>query len=107
MDVNVCTGEGMSDKFVPVYKRTDTAEGVSWYWQPYQFIGRTDLVRVQGNLTTVRSIDEILQPHLLPAINVNLEIFQLDNSRPHVACVTADFLVNNVNVLPWRRSLLV
>ena len=71
-------------------------------WAAISVAGRTDLVRVQGNLTAVRYRDEILQPHLLPAINVNREIFQQDNARPHVARVTADFLANNnVNVLPW------
>ena len=44
----------------------------------------------------------ILQPHLLPAIDVQREIFQQDNARPHTARVTRDFLAaNNVNVLPW------
>ena len=66
------------------------------------YAARTDLVHVQGNLTAVRYRDTILQPHLLPAIDVQREIFQQDNSRPHTARVTRDFLAaNNVNVLPW------
>ncbi|XP_071105362.1 uncharacterized protein [Haliotis cracherodii] len=54
------------------------------------------------NLTAVRYRDTILLPHLLPAIDVQREIFQQDNARPHTARVTMTFLAaNNVNVLLW------
>ena len=71
-------------------------------WAAISVDGRTDLVHVQGNLTAVRYRDEILQRHLIPAIDVRRQMFQHDNARPHTARVTVDYLAqNNVPVLPW------
>ena len=62
---------------------------------------RTPLVLVPNNLTAQRYCDEILQPHLLPVINMQRKVFQHDNARPHRARATVDFLANhNSNVLP-------
>lgn len=75
-------------------KWTNLVEGV-WY------TGSTNLVHVYSNLTAVRYRDIILQPHVLPAIDVQRELFQRDNARPHIARVTSHFLAaNNINVLP-------
>lgn len=71
-------------------------------WAAISYINRTDLIHVQGNLTAVRYRDNILQPHLLPVIDVQRELFQQDNARPHTARATMAFLANNnVRVLPW------
>ena len=71
-------------------------------WAAISMNARTDLVHVQGNLTAVSYRDEILRPHLIPAINIQREVFQQDNARPHTAHVTRVFLDNNnVTVLPW------
>ena len=71
-------------------------------WAAISYTNRTDLVHVQGNLTAVLYRDTILQPHLLPVIDVQRQLFQQDNARPHTARATMDFLAaNNVNVLPW------
>ena len=71
-------------------------------WGAITYNRRTPLVLVPGNLTAQRYRDEILQPHLLPAINTQTEVFQHDNARPHTACATVDFLAShNVTVLPW------
>ena len=70
-------------------------------WAAISMNARTDLVHVQGNLTAVSYRDEILRPHLIPAINIQREVFQQDNARPHTAHVTRVFLDNNnVTVLP-------
>ena len=63
---------------------------------------KTDLVVVQGNLNV---------QHCVNLLNINLPFmqnsgpgltFQDDNTRPHTALTTANFLAqNNVNVLPW------
>jgi transposase len=58
---------------------------------------KTDLVHVPGNLTAVRYINEILQPHLMHVIDQQRELLQQDNARPHTARVAMD----NINVLPW------
>lgn len=71
-------------------------------WAAISWNRRTPLVHVQGNLTALRYRDEILQRHMIPAMNVRREVFQQDNARPHTARVTMDFLAqNNVTVLPW------
>jgi hypothetical protein len=51
--------------------------------------------------------DEVLTPHMLPAMNLRREVFQHDNTRPHTARATVDFLANqNVTVLPWPLNSL-
>lgn len=71
-------------------------------WAAISYDHRTNLVNIHGNLTAERYRDNILQPHLMPVINRQRELFQQDNARPHTARVTRDFLHNNnVNVLPW------
>jgi len=61
---------------------------------------RTNLVRVQGNLTDQRYKDDILQQHILNVIDRQREIFQ-DNARLHTSMETMDFLTqNNTDVLP-------
>ena len=63
---------------------------------------RTNLVRVQGNLTGQRYRDDILQQHILNVINQQRKIFQQYNARPHKVRETMDVLAqNSINVLPW------
>jgi hypothetical protein len=51
--------------------------------------------------------DEVLTPHMLPAMNLRMEVFQHNNARPHTAHATVDFLANqNVTVLPLLFTLL-
>ena len=62
----------------------------------------TQLVHIHGNLSAARYRDEVLTPHMLPAMNLRREVFQHDNARLHTARATVDFLANqNVTVLPW------
>jgi hypothetical protein len=63
------------------------------------FAGRTQLVHIPGNLNAARYRDEVLKPHMLPAMNLRREVFQHDNARSHTAGATVDFLANqNVSV---------
>ena len=63
---------------------------------------RTPLVVINGNLTSARYRDEILQAHVVPFVRQHAVTLQHDNARPHVAHVVTDFLTQqNVNVLPW------
>ena len=67
--------------------------------------GKTQLVHIYGNLIAARYRDEVLTPHMLPAMNLRREVFQHDNARPHTACATVDFLASqNATVLPWPRK---
>jgi hypothetical protein len=43
--------------------------------------------------------DEVLTSHMLPVMDLCREVFQHDNTRPHTARTTVDFLA--VTVLPW------
>lgn len=70
---------------------------------------KTNIVRVQGNLTTQRNRDDILRPHMLNVIDRQKELFQQDNSRSHITMVTMDFLAQkNINILtwPWKSEYL-
>ena len=59
-------------------------------------------MHVPRNLTAVKYRDDILQPHFIHVIDRQRELFQHDNTRPHTARVTMDYLEqNNINVLPW------
>jgi hypothetical protein len=63
---------------------------------------KTQLVRIPGNLSAARYRDEVLTPHMLPAMNLCREVVHYDKARPHTARATVDFLAyQNVTVLPW------
>lgn len=71
--------------------------GISWNY-------RTDLVVVDGTLTSQRYVDEILHPHVIPFMQRHPEMlcFQQDNARPHAARLTRGYLDDNdIQVLPW------
>jgi transposase len=64
---------------------------------------KTQLVHIPGNLNAAQYRDEILTPHMLPAMNLRREVFQHDNARSHTAGATVDFLANqSIRVLPGR-----
>ena len=55
-----------------------------------------------GNHSAARCRDEVLPPHMLPAMNLHRAVFQHDKARPHTDRATVDFLANqNVTVLTW------
>ena len=65
---------------------------------------RTPLIVIDGNLTSARYINEILEPHVLPFLqsHPSVRILQQDNARPYSAQMTVNFLLNeSVEVLPW------
>lgn len=73
-------------------------------WAGITWDGKTQLIRVDGNLTAQRYVDEIIDPVVVPYIRQQRQevTFQQDNARPHTARVTQDALrINNVTVLPW------
>lgn len=71
-------------------------------WGAINFMGRSDLVQIEGRLNAQRYVAEILRPHVLPLLAARGSIFQQDNARPHVAQLTTQFLAdNNVQTIPW------
>ena len=74
-------------------------------WGVISYARKTQLVRIPGNLNAARYRDEVLTPHMLPAMNLRREVFQHDNTGPYTARATIDFLANqNVRVLPGRLN---
>ncbi|KAH0814040.1 hypothetical protein GEV33_008751 [Tenebrio molitor] len=66
-------------------------------------ISESRLVFIQGNLTAIRYVQEVLRPVVVPYFRrVNNALFQQDNARPHIANVSRDFLDDSqVDLLPW------
>ena len=72
-------------------------------WAGIHHDGKTDLVRVPGNLTAQRHCDGIIEPVVVPYLQQhNIGISQHDNARPHTARHTQNILrIHNVSVLQW------
>ena len=71
-------------------------------WGAISYTGRSQLVRVQGNLTAVQYIQDILRPHVLQLMGTPGAVFQQDNARPHTARITVAYFNNqNIRTLPW------
>lgn len=69
--------------------------------------GKTELVVVQGNLTSPRYIDDILTPHVLPVAEQMGDdfVFQQDNARPHVAGIVRDYLhAEGITTMQWPAA---
>ena len=71
--------------------------GIWWHY-------RTPLVVIEGNLTSRRYIDKVVEPVLVPFLQnqADVTLYQQDNARPPTARLTTNFLgQKNVQVLPW------
>ena len=69
-------------------------------WGTTSYAEKTQLVHIHGNLSAARYRDEVLIPHMPPAMNLRREAFMHDNTRSHTAHATVYFLANqNVTVL--------
>ena len=70
-------------------------------WGAISYARKTQLVSIQGNLNGARYRDDILQPQLLPAIDLRGDIFQQDNARPHTERLSMNYLQNqNITLIP-------
>lgn len=71
-------------------------------WCGIWWEGRTDPVIIDGSLTGVRYLHEIIEQYIIPNVTKHNLILQQDNARPHTAKIVADALcTRNVPVLPW------
>jgi hypothetical protein len=103
-DGRICVYRRRNERFSSsCVQEVDSFGGVSvMMWAAISNDRTTDLVHVPGNLTAVRYRDEIIQPHPMHVIDRQRELFQQDNTRPHTARVSTDYLEQNtINVLPW------
>jgi hypothetical protein len=102
------------DGCTPVYRRRNArftrncvlevdnfGGGSVMMWGAISYARKTQLLHIPGNLSAARYRDEVLTPHMLPAMNLRREVFQHDNTRPHTARATVDLLANQIiTVLP-------
>ena len=89
----------------PCVRQTNRWGGASvMIWGGITTRRKTQIVVIDGNLTSQRHIDKILRPVVIPFLNEHRDVtlFQQDNARPHSAQATQNFLrSNNVCVMPW------
>ncbi|GFY36377.1 transposable element Tc3 transposase [Trichonephila clavipes] len=72
-------------------------------WGAIAYHGRSQLLRIVGNLNSTRYINEVLQPRAIPFLQGSSgAVFQQDNARPHVAKTVKSYLDSKqVQLLPW------
>lgn len=72
-------------------------------WGAIAYHGRSQLLRIVGNLNSTRYINEVLQPQVIPFLQgLPGAVFQQDNARPHVARTVMTYLDSQqVQLLPW------
>ena len=72
-------------------------------WGAIVYHGRSQLLRIVGNLNSNRYISEVLQPQAVPFLqSLPGAVFQQDNARPHIArTVQSFFATRQVQLLPW------
>ena len=57
-------------------------------WGVISYARKTQLVHIPGNLTSTRYRDEVLAPHILPAMNLRREIFQHNTRLTQLVLLT-------------------
>ena len=63
---------------------------------------KSELVFIDGSLTALKYRDNVLVPHVIPAIRQRALTFQQDNARLHVAHICTDLLTeNDIDVMDW------
>ncbi|GFW21735.1 transposable element Tc3 transposase [Trichonephila clavipes] len=72
-------------------------------WDGIGYHSHAPLVCIAGTLNSQRYISEVLEPAVLPYLQVLAKaVFQQDNARPHVARIVQRFFVNHqIELLPW------
>ncbi|GFV46307.1 transposable element Tcb2 transposase [Trichonephila clavipes] len=72
-------------------------------WGAIAYHGRSQLLRIVGNLNSTRYINEVLQPQAIPFLQgLPGAVFQQDNAHPHVAKTVKSYLDSQqVQLLPW------
>ena len=101
-DVKEC-GDDL-ERGMPPAAYISTTDGKVMVWAAISFDHKSPLVVIEGNMTALRYIAQILRPTLLPLLAQHRDVitFQQDNARPHTARITMAFLgEHGVNVLPW------
>lgn len=89
-----------SNPAATVERHTARQRGVM-VWGAIAYNSRSPLVRINGNMTAQRYVDDVIQPVALPFLQgLPNAIFQQDNARPHTARISQNAL-QGTQVLPW------
>ncbi|GFX18710.1 transposable element Tcb2 transposase [Trichonephila clavipes] len=73
-------------------------------WGAIAYHGRSQLLRIVGNLNSTRYIKEVLQPQVVPFLQgLPGAVFRQDNTRPHVTQTIKSYL-DSQQVLDESRS---
>ena len=81
-----------------------TSTGSVMVWGGITSFGRTPLVIIEGNLNVTCYHDEIIQVYVIPFVQGQQHhiTLQQNNTRPHVAWVVMNVLVQqNIDLLSW------
>ncbi|GFW28319.1 transposable element Tcb1 transposase [Trichonephila clavipes] len=72
-------------------------------WGAISYNGRSNLLRIVGNLNSNKYVHEVLQPEVVPFFQgIPGAIFQEDNAHLHVAKTVRDFcLTQHMQLFPW------
>ena len=93
-------GERFADACVLQSDRFGGGSLLVWGSIAYNF--KSELVFIDGSLTALKYRDNVLVPHVIPAIRQRALTFQQDNARPHVAHICLDLLTeNDIDVMDW------
>ena len=93
-------GERFADACVLQRDRFGGGSLLVWGSIAYNF--KSELVFIDGSLTALKYRDNVLVPHVIPAIRQRALTFQQDNARPHVAHICTDLLTeNDIDVMDW------
>ncbi|GFY18314.1 transposable element Tcb1 transposase [Trichonephila clavipes] len=94
-------GERMLNSCV-IHHNTGPKPG-TMVWHGIGYLSRTPLVRIAGTLNSQCYISEVLEPVVLLYLQgLATAIFQLDNTRQHVARIVQMFFVNHqIEFFPW------
>ncbi|GFX99494.1 transposable element Tc1 transposase [Trichonephila clavipes] len=86
-----------------VFKRYTCLTSGAMVWDAISYHGRSNLLRIEGNLICNRFISEVLQCEVALLLQgISGAVFQQDNARLHVANTFRDFLSSHhMQLLPW------
>ncbi|GFY26330.1 transposable element Tcb1 transposase [Trichonephila clavipes] len=85
-----------------MHRHTGPASSIT-VWAGIGYHSRNPLVRIAGTLKSQCYISEVLEPVVLPNLQVlATAVFQQDNARQQVARIVQRFFVNHqIKLLPW------
>ncbi|UYV74829.1 Transposase [Cordylochernes scorpioides] len=99
--VRVWRRRGERSNPAAIVKRPTVRQRGIMVWGAIAYDSRSPLLRIQGNMTAQRYVDDVLRPVTLPYLQgVPNALYQQDDARPHTARISQQAL-QDVQMLPW------